>query len=691
MAAQLCADLLAAMKDGRKITDEFLSFLPADTAERTVLLTWSAGRLSVPKAATATSAAPPKSYAAGLETLKDTVQQGVLKAKPATLPKVIVETAPAPRATVRDKSGKVVADFTQVDSGAWAMAEVRVHGRGSVGGGQGLRNALLQALRQAREGTGEEVRSASVLKLDIIQQAVAIPHFILYESPIRLPSVIGLAIPARNTLFILPPEVLAHCVSQDNLFRPKEMPPLEYLCATRDAARQTAEWMEATAQRKPIAGAMYVEAQSYFTDGESTGPMFRGHRMPEFLNARLLGKAGGAAADFLCRQIDGDGAFACPLPAWHCAGDGKETPGDYAEALGSLLEWQEIQPSAERAAAIEKGMSHLLQKLAPYPPVAGAKCLPEPRVTSAASATVKDIVLRSCLRTNARLALALEKSLARQKYPAPRDAELQALAAYLLNQQRDDGNFFAERVHPSGAIVADSSASCADQALAAIALLRIHGRTGRRPLLTAAARAADNLFQRKAQGTSQAVTMENVAGQIAVANELFTFTRDQTLPTATEKLAVWLLANQTANPVFPDFLGGVGNSSAIAPVAVQSRGVLTAAQLCRDTRRNFMAEKLLVAAHYSLMFQLQGQADAASTLFLPEGTTYNGAFRNALAAADFCLAGQSRNLAALAAAMRLLNARGDSALPVSDDLKRDHTDARTSLTLFPRCLPKEIK
>ncbi len=690
MGAQLCTELLAAMKDGRKFTDDFLAFLPADTATRTVMLTWSSGQLSSSQNhSTTTAGAPRKNYASELDKLKDAVQRDVAKTKPSALPKVIVENAPAPRATVRDKSGKVVADFTQATTSGGTVDVVHVHGQNSVGTSTGLRNAIREALRQARECAGEDVRGAKFLKLDIIQHAVAIPHFILYESPIHQPSVIGIAIPARNSLFILPPEVLANCVSPDNLFRPKEMPPLESLCTTRDVTRQTAEWMEVTSQHQPIPDAMYVEMQSYFTDGESAVPMFRGHRMPGFLDARQLGKAGDQAADFLGRQIREDGSFACTLPAWHCSGDGKETPGDYAETLCSLLEWQELRPSTERAATIEVGIRHLLQKLAPYPPVPGAKCLPE--TTVASNATVTDIVLRSRLRTTALLVLALEKYLTKQKYPAPLDTTLDALTAYLLNQQLADGNFFAERIHPTGAVVADSAASCADQALATTALLRIHGRTGRETLLTAATRAAANLFQRKAQAANQAQTLENVAGQITVANELFTFTRDKTLPATAEKLAVWLLSNQTVTPVFPDFFGGVGNSSALAPVAVQTSGVLTAAQLCYDTRRLFMSEKLFSGAHGSLIFQLQGQADAASTLFLPEGTGYGGAFRNSLAETEFHLTGQAKNLAALAAAMRLLNARGDTALPVSTDLKRDHAETLTRLTLFPRCLPEEIK
>ena len=289
------------------------------------------------------------------------------------------------------------------------------------------------------------------------------------------------------------------------------------------------------------------------------------------------------------------------------------------------------------------------------------------------------------LGANARLAAVLARHLAPQPYPVKDDADLLAVGAWLLNQQKPDGRFVTSRSLPSGAAGTDAAPEA--EMLAAAALCRIYARTGRPEYLDAAEKAVGALLKLAPLPKATAESVRLDAAQVEAIDALFAAARSRTFVADAEKLGARLLEGQTTQPVFPDFLGGLANSAELEPVAMQTRGVLTAAGLCHGVRHRLMAEKLFAAAHYGLLFQLQGQADAASTLHLPDGTEYGGAFRSSLAGCEFDLATQAKALASLAAAAELLKTLGTETVPVSDDLKRDLQDSLARLGQFPRCLP----
>jgi hypothetical protein len=614
---------------------------------------------------------------------------------PADLPPIIVQNRPTQRVRLFDKNGKEITGSGGGEPAATgAEMRIRIHGRSSVGAGRGLRAAVIQALQRARECDSDGVRNAKFLKIDVLQHVEKAPGFAVFGSPFRQPSVVGIAFPGETNTFVLLPEMVVPCVNHAGQLFVSTMPPMEDLSVTKDPARQMAEWMGLTA--RPLGNALFFEAQSWFTDGRGVDPMFRGHRMPAPLTAAAIRSAGSHAADFLCRQIGEDGAFLCSLPLWRPSGllvkEG-EAPETYLDAVLALQAWQEVEPSAERAAAIARCIRLLQQRLSAYPPVPGAKCLTNERFETGAAAAAPSSgrnaappdLFVAVLGANARLAAVLARQLAQQPYPAKDDADLLAVGAWLLSQQKPDGRFVTSRSLPSGAAGTDAAPEA--ETLAATALCRIYARTGRTEYLDAAEKALGALLKLAPLPKATAESIRLDAALVEAIDALFAASRNRTFIADAEKRGARLLEGQTTQPVFPDFLGGLTNSAELEPVAAQTRGVLTAAGLCHGVRHRLMAEKLFAAAHYGLIFQLQGQADAASTLHLPDGTEYGGAFRSSLAGCEFELATQAKALASLAAAAELLKTLGTETVPVSDDLKRDLQDSLARLGQFPRCLP----
>ncbi len=700
-AYRLCTELLAALQKETAVTEDSLAFLPADVENRLVVLTWSTGvlppRRPVPgNSGGATLAEQAAAGSRGADAKRQAEKKLGSLGKDA--PKGVVVEDISQSARVFDKNGREIASAVGSSQPEQQQYLLRVHGKSAAATGKGVRAAILAAVRQARSCDGEGLREARFLKVEILQHAVECAGFQLFGKGIWKPDLVGIAFPGKTQPFVLLPDILIYCTDEKNQFQPAALPLLEDLWVTQDSVRQVSEWAELTPS--PLSGALLVEMQGWFTDGQATSPMFRGHRMPNSLDANQIRQAGDRAAGFLCRNIRRDGTFACTLPRWRSSGRlvaAGESPEACVRAVLALIEWQAANPSADRAAVIDGCLARLTGQLSSLPSSPGAKCLAEePFEAGQFGVSVKDLtggsaadIFHAELGTNALLAAALLRHLAGQPYPAKLDAELEAIGKYLLLQQKLDGRFIIARTLPSGAIRTGDSFSAETQAATALALLS--ARTGRVEYLDAAEKAMAALFDTgavPAGASTESIIPKGL--QLETTAAVFTAGLNRRHLKSVEKLAAGLLAGQTvfpAVPLSPDLSGSAWNSARLAPAAAQIRGMLAAADICRRAHRDLMAETLVSATHSSLQFLLQGQADTASTLFLPEGTEYDGAFRRTLTGCEFTLEGQADCLRALAAAVRTLSETGAQAFPITEELTRDNQEALSRLGTFPRSLP----
>jgi len=544
----------------------------------------------------------------------------------------------------------------------------KVGPRTVTGAGRGLRAAAADALNQARELP--DSRRADGLKVDIVQHTVVNTDFELRTDPLPHPSLAGIAFSKASGFAFLPEALVAEglVTSQRKLDFHRIA---ERLLAEGDMTR-LGHWQSITSWRGQQA-VTFFETQAYYADGKTSTLLFRGHRLIDPLNEETLRAAARRNAAFLRRCIRADGSFVCELPGWQTGDDGSEPVPAFTLALLALLDWQELDPSADTLAAAGKGIHYLLTLLKPFKPDAQAACV------------VEDY--HSLLGTNALAVLALAK-YGSVTHKDEYSDHLNRLGRYLLDQIQPDGSLVCERTYPSA--TARGTVSLAAQAQAVVAFARLYEKTGRREYLDAATRTVGYLVQD--QLARKEIEQLPPDGWLLMAlDETFTFTRDPECVRQAERLASAIYMFQTLDPVFPDCLGAWGNSPVLAAAAPRTLGLLAAAKLCRDTRRELMAEKALAAAHLGLIFQLQGQFDTPATLYLRDADPYLGAFRDDLTGCGLRLETQAESLFCLTSAVRVSVRLAGKPLPLTEPLKTALTTARTQVVTFPRCLPRLIE
>lgn len=532
-----------------------------------------------------------------------------------------------------------------------------------VGSGQGLRAAIVDGVSRvlAVEKPGRHLRG---VRLDLVRSVLVSPAFVLRESQLPAPSLIGIAFSAAGGFAFLPDQlVTGYLITPDGRLAFHRI---------GDAVSHEKDWSALGRWNEIVRvdgaqTAYFFETESLFTDGTAVIPLFRGHRLFTETRADDLVSAARRAGEFLTRICGESGDFVFRAPAWDPGEEGKLALWDNAAAVLALLELHRETGDAEVLQAVDRALRFLAAAIKGYPRVRNATCV------------VDDF--RSRLDTNALTLLCL------LAYPeSGAEAQLRrrvsGLARYLLDQQQSDGSFVCERYHPSGNVRASSDPLRAS-GLAVVALTQLYERTGARNFLTAATNGLAALVKsRVADRDAEEQPQDEYLTQ--ALNGLFTHSRDKTYESHVERIALGIVATQTLDPVCPDLLGNSGSSPSTTVVAGRTLSLLAAEALLRDLGRTAAADRILSCVHLNLVFQLQGQLDAASAMYLHHCEDLYGAFREEISDFRVTLAGQSRHVLALLEACRVVRSRPDGRLPLDDQSRAALDAARARFGRFPR-------
>ena len=559
-------------------------------------------------------------------------------------------------------------EFLALDSGPCVLfVSWRTEGepaRVRVGSGDGLRAAIGDAVRRvlAVEKPGRRLRG---VRLDLVRSVLVSPAFLIRESQLPSPSLTGIAFPAVSGFAFLPEQLVAGYL----------LTPDGRLAFHRigDAVSQEKDW-SALGRWNQIARiegpqtAFLFETESLFTDGESAAPLFRGHRVLLDFGADDILGAARRAGDFMVRICGEDGDFALDTPAWDPGPEGELSRWDNAAATLALLELHRETGVERYLQAADRALRLLL----------AADEEDEPGRSR--TACVVD-AFRSRLDTNALTLLCL------LAYPeSGGEADLRSFVAaitrYVLRQQRPDGSFVSERYYPSGNLRA-SGESVRASALAVVALTQLYERTGSRNFLAAATNGLaflvkSHITDRDTGGLPQD---EYLARAL---NELFTHSRDKSYESHAESIALGIVATQALNPVSPDLLGSCGSSPSTTVVAGRTLALLAAEALLRDRGRTAAADRILSCVYLNVVFQLQGQLDAASAMYLHQCEALSGAFREEISDFRVTLPAQSRHVLSLLAAYRAVRSRADGRPPLDERSQAALDAVRARLARFPR-------
>jgi hypothetical protein len=538
------------------------------------------------------------------------------------------------------------------------------------GTGIGLRAAADDALAKARALPG--AGTATGLLVELVEHAVQNRAFIIREDALPHPDLVGIAF-SRDSAFFFPPDLL----TGRGLLRETGHLAVNRVGEALLAAGETTRlghW-QMISSYQAAQEVSFFEVLSLHATPERVVPLFRGHPLPEPAGEAQLRQAGTAAAAFLQRHIRPDGAFACALPDWRLPDSGAEAPAALAATALALLEWHAAAPAADTLAAGTRLLRRLVAELRPTPGVPQARCVPE--------------LDRTTLGTNALLTLAL----ARHRLLTRSDefnAALHGLGRHLLAQRQPDGTFACVRALPSGTVRGELSLTAQAQAVAA--LVRLYEATGLVDYLDAGEQALLSLAAQELAARD----MERLPQDgwlLAALDEAFTFRRQDEFLRQAERLGLALFATQVLDPLFPDFLGNWRNGPRLADAAIPSYGLFRAARLLRDRRHTESARNTLAAAHLGLLFQLQGQVDEVSGLFLPDAEARRGAFRDDLLGnrSGCRLAQQADTLLALAEAVRLSARLQGVPLPLTERMREALAASRQAAATFPRCLPRRLE
>jgi len=564
-----------------------------------------------------------------------------------------------------------------------------------------LPEALEQALKKAQ---AEKLPSRKLrwLKIDIVQNALAIGGFTVRDTPLPLPSLVGLAFGPRSGLAFLPEQLMGGGMTDSKRRLSSHYLNTKFAHEKRwqDLGRWTAV-SSATAGQKVC----FFETLSFLTDGELILPLFRGHRLHTNPHPQELLAGAVAAADFMVEHCTKDRLIDVRLPEWRSGVEDKISPADHAACVLALVRlFQETEEQAYLHCA-ERFGKHLLSYQQTWGNSRRTLSIVEKRPVREVLETgeMSDVAL---LRTNALTVVALIElsKVLSPKRAAPYQQAAPKLVRYLIKQIQPGGDMIKARLHPSGDV--EPGVNVVATALAAEAFVMLYEQLGESILLEHAKRVMTKLkesfFEREPMEA-----LPRDPWLLEAIDRYFTFSHDRDWALQVERIALAIAADQVRNTELlekdlrhqlplaqgvgmPDLFGSVVNFPSMTTAAARTRAMTVAIRLLRDTGRRDGAVNLLAEAKPGVLFQLQAQMMPETLMYMARPTAYKGLFRDHLRNFGFDLKIQATQALSLLELYQEFRRSEMDAFPSAARTEGALKATRRRLAHFPRVLTAAI-
>ncbi|MBN2451783.1 MAG: hypothetical protein JXR77_15450 [Lentisphaeria bacterium] len=553
--------------------------------------------------------------------------------------------------------------------------------RSAFGVGESAETALAQAFDRALSA-GAGGGSAAWVKVDVVQHAEATGGFVTRESRLPLPSLLGLTFGPATTFVFLPEQLVAWNMV-DPMHRLTIHHISERLLAEHDWQR-AGRWL-AVANYTGGQRICLFETESFFCAGGVAVPLFRGHPLYDNPTVTELLAAARAAGDRIADYCRKDGTFQCDLPEWEPGRTGPASPADQALAVLALVRLHRATGEKTYLEAAIRAAGSLARNIRPYGTSPRAGCLPEPEEVEDSGGVVGAREITK-LSSNALVLTALcevSEALGDGSLEVP----LAMLARHLALQMQPDGTMVGSRRLPSHKVGGVAEADAVGTAV--LALAQLYGAVARPTFLAQAERACTRLRTQ----ILDTVAMEGLprdAWTLEALDRIFTFTRDRTLGTTVQRLAMAALLDQNREPDILDEYGAVGTHPSATVAADRTRLLAVAAALLHDLGQRDAATNLLAEMRPYLLYQLQARIEPASAMYLPRPAEAVGLFRDHLRDYGFALRGQASQVLSLLALTRTLQSTERETLPEDLQVAKSLNRARAAATRFPRYLSPRL-
>lgn len=503
------------------------------------------------------------------------------------------------------------------------------------------------------------------LKLEIVQYTKKAEGFQMEETRLALGSVVGLAFDVRAGFAFTPSQLTGRCLlTEERCLSTRQVG--DFLADTLNLLLLK-NWMELCSMKTPQTVALF-ELDSYFTDGETVTPLYRGHPYPSLTTADGCFKAAEKCGKAVLACLDPKtGELQAPFPDWFADDEkGREDLGSQSELVLAYC----------RLAA-ESGDKQWLEaaKLAFKPVAAGAvryganrqslTIVEDEELPEGSFAVPRKI---SHLRTNALAALAMDEMA-----NAIGDAvdkvflnDLRLLTAHVANQAQSLGGFLQQRIIPSEEVkqasLADPTSHLEAEALATLAVYRGARRYKEMSWMELADSSLDYLV-----GELKRMNIEQYPLSPWLVEALICHYRNSgDYMVEMSRLAVAADAARDARPILADHYGIVTEWPSMTGAAEYSW--ILAALSERFARRSEAdrAKSMLHSALPYLVFQMQGQIDFPTASALARPIYYIGFFRDHLEDFGFDLNGQTTQMLSLLRLHQIVKENFGGEIPKDD-------------------------
>ncbi|MBP5671799.1 MAG: hypothetical protein J6X49_05380 [Victivallales bacterium] len=503
------------------------------------------------------------------------------------------------------------------------------------------------------------------LKLEVVQYAKPAEGFQMDGTKIALGSLVGLAFSVKSGFAFTPSQMTGRCLLTEERFLALQQVG-NFLADTLNLLALK-NWMELCSMKGPHAVSLF-ELDSYFTDGETVTPLYRGHPYPKLPSSDdCLSAATDCGKAILACLDKTDGTLKIPFPDWFPEGENGH------EELGSQCELV----IAYCRLAMESGDGGWLEaaKLA-FKPIAAAamrygkerQCLTiveDEELPEGSLAVPRKI---SHLRTNALATLAMDEMATVMGEAADKVflRDLRLLTEHVARQAQPLGGFLQQRIIPTEEVklasLADLTSRLEAEALATLAVHRGANRFKDMVWMDLSDKSLDYLVAELKRTDILQYPLSPWLTEALICH----YRNSGDYMDEMARLMVAADAAREARPILVDHFGIVKDWPSMTAAAEHSWVLAALADRFGSRGESDRAKAMLHSALPYLVFQSQARMDFATASALARPMFYLGFFRDHLEDFGFDLSGQATQMLSLLRMRQILKTHFGGNIPPNE-------------------------
>ena len=476
-----------------------------------------------------------------------------------------------------------------------------------LGTGMGIENAINKSIYHIKRSLPPNY-NAQWIKIDLVAN-VHHPQTVYADKMFNIsPSLEGIAFSRQTGIAFLPEELVFNTlVNSKNKLQSKKIDL--YL----QGQNNRSSVLNLSAYKGPLKINRFTTF-SYFSDGNTSHRLYRGHRIFKEISDELLIDAAKQGGDYLKRSALPDGSF---IYIYRPKSD--TIPEDYnilrhAGSVYSMLEVYELTNDQQLMEAIRRAVGYL-QRSMNLCEIGGEKLL----------CVVENSHVK--LGGNALAAIALAKyiDITNSKKQL---ADLIQLGRWIQKSQLQTGEFYPHKqTYPDSKASTFVSQYYPGEAL--LALVRIYDLIGDESLLDNAEKGAKYLINVRDKDLPLS-SLDHDHWFLYALNELYRHRSNPLYLKHAMRISKAIIQTQNLQPDYPDWYGSYYRPPRSTPTATRTEGLYAAYQLAYDFGDPDMAELIFESIQSGITFQLQTQFRPESTLYLKNPKRCLGGFHSSL-------------------------------------------------------------